>query len=74
MSVVSRSRIADLGREIGPESLAGVQALYDAEQRALAGSFPATAADIAYGDDPRQRLDVYRPLDAATPAPVVVWV
>ncbi len=31
------------------------------------------SADIAYGDDPRQRLDVYRPRNAGTPAPVVVF-
>ena len=28
---------------------------------------------IAYGDDPRQRLDVYRPLEAAPGAPLVVF-
>ena len=28
---------------------------------------------IAYGDDPRQRLDVYVPRDATKPAPVVVF-
>jgi acetyl esterase/lipase len=30
-------------------------------------------ADIAYGSDPRQRLDVYRPLQAAVGQPVVVF-
>lgn len=31
------------------------------------------SADIAYGDDPRQRLDVYTPRKASAPAPVVVF-
>lgn len=31
------------------------------------------SADIAYGDDPRQRLDVYTPIKADSPAPVVVF-
>jgi acetyl esterase/lipase len=31
------------------------------------------SADIAYGDDPRQRLDVYTPVKTSSPAPVVVF-
>lgn len=31
------------------------------------------SADIAYGNDPRQRLDVYKPVKANSPAPVVVF-
>lgn len=31
------------------------------------------AADVAYGTDPRQKLDVYVPLNSETPAPVVVF-
>jgi acetyl esterase/lipase len=30
--------------------------------------------DIAFGDDPRQRLDVYRPRAAAAPLPLVVFI
>src|SRR5690606_9238926 len=30
--------------------------------------------DIAYGDHPRQQLDVYRPEDTSGPAPIVVFV
>ena len=53
---------------------------------ALAGCSPLTAlnalspggasevsADIAYGDGPRRKLDVYRPKDARGPVPVVVF-
>ena len=31
------------------------------------------ATDLAYGPEARQRLDVYRPADATSPAPVVVF-
>ena len=31
------------------------------------------AADVAYGADPRQKLDVYTPLNSESPAPVVVF-
>lgn len=30
-------------------------------------------ASIAYGDDPRQKLDIYRPVDALPNAPVVIF-
>lgn len=69
-----RARIAAFGNAIGPDSLTGVQALFDAEQRALASEIAASATDIAYGDHPRQRLDLYAPRNIAEPAPVFVWV
>src|SRR5437868_535690 len=67
-----RAAIAALGSEIGPKSLEGVHQLFDAEQRALAT--PATVTDLAYGDHPRQRLDVYAPEKRPASAPVLVWV
>jgi triacylglycerol lipase len=69
-----RAAIAAFGSEIGPASLEGVQALYDAEQRALAQRVSAAASDIPYGDHSRQRLDVYVPAGATGHAPVFVWV
>ncbi|WP_110946596.1 alpha/beta hydrolase [Pseudomonas bohemica] len=36
------------------------------------GTFSKTA-DLSYGNDPRNRLDVYTPIDAPTDAPVVVF-
>ena len=69
-----RAAIAAFGSEIGPASLEGVQALYDAEQRELAKRVSAVATDIAYGEHPRQRLDVYAPANAAGPAPLFIWV
>lgn len=35
-------------------------------------TFTKTSA-IAYGDDPRQKLDIYRPVTALPDAPVVVF-
>jgi acetyl esterase/lipase len=37
------------------------------------GGASEVTADIAYGDGPRRKLDVYRPKDASAPAPVVVF-
>ncbi|WP_296188112.1 alpha/beta hydrolase [Pseudomonas sp. UBA1879] len=36
------------------------------------GTFSKTA-DVSYGPDPRNRLDIYTPIDAAADAPVVVF-
>ncbi len=70
-----RAAIAAMGRVLGPAMLAQVQDLYRAEQDAFVADQPATAADCAYGDAPRQVLDVYAPVDhAAAPAPVLLWV
>lgn len=69
-----RVAIAAFGSEIGPESLEGVQWLYDAEQRALAEQVRATASDIAFGEHPRQQLDVYAAVGTVGPAPIFIWV
>ena len=69
-----RARMAAFGNEIGPASLEGVQALYDAEQRALAEQVRVTNSDMAYGDHSRQRLDVYAPQRTSGRAPIFVWV
>jgi acetyl esterase/lipase len=37
------------------------------------GGASEVSADIAYGDGPRRKLDVYRPKDAREPLPVVVF-
>jgi len=37
------------------------------------GGASEVSADIAYGDGPRRKLDVYRPRDARGPVPVVVF-
>lgn len=35
---------------------------------------PAGAQELSFGDDPRQRLDLFLPAGGATPAPVIVYV
>ncbi len=69
-----RAAIAAMGRVLGPAMLAAVQALYRAEQDAFVAAQPVTVADCAYGDDPRQVLDFYAPVDAARTAPILLWV
>ncbi|MEH3159592.1 MAG: alpha/beta hydrolase [Sphingomonas taxi] len=70
-----RDAIAAMGEVLDPSVLAAVQALYREDQDRLAVDHPAAAADIAYGSDPRQRLDLYRPRDGETAArPVLLWV
>jgi acetyl esterase/lipase len=65
--------IAAMGTELGPQVMAQVQALLSQEQAALAAAGSAPVADLAYGDHPRQRLDLYRP-EGEGPWPILLWV
>lgn len=69
-----RTAIAAMGRVLGPEVLQGVQALYREAQDAFAAAQPVWAADVAYGPEERQRLDLYAPAATDGPAPVLLWV
>ena len=69
----NRAAIAAMGRVLGPVVLAGVYDLYRGEQERLAAAQPVTAADLPYGDHPRQMLDLYAPAGASD-APVLLWV
>lgn len=69
-----RVAIAVMGRVLGPAMLAAVQQLYRAEQDVFVAAQPVTAADCTYGDDRRQVLDLYAPIDAAETAPILLWV
>lgn len=65
--------IAALGSGLGPDVLGQCRALFDAEQAALMQAVPAAARDLAYGPDPRHRLDLYgTPGDR--PKPVLLFV
>lgn len=66
-----RESIAALGTTLGPAVLAQCAALFAAEQQALAGRVPVRARDLAYGPDPRQKLDLYGEGDGR---PVLVFV
>lgn len=69
---VSR-KIAAMGRSVGPDALGQVHRLFWDEQIAHA-AVPATALDVAYGPDPRHKLDLYAPEADGSPAPILVWV
>lgn len=64
--------IEEIGTELGPDVLAACEALFDAEQRALAAEVGPAATDLAYGPDERHRLDLYGA--PTSPAPVVLFV
>lgn len=65
--------IAAMGTTLGPYVLEACRDLFDAEQRALAARVPVQAADCAYGAHERQRLDLYRTVEADG-LPVVLFV
>jgi acetyl esterase/lipase len=65
--------IAAMGRALGPDILARCTALFDTEQQQLVREQPATARDLAYGGDVRQRLDLYAPAGVRD-APILVFV
>ncbi|MBJ7443882.1 MAG: carboxylesterase family protein, partial [Sphingobium sp.] len=69
-----RHAIAAMGTGLGPDVLAQCRALFDTEQSAFQAAVPVTQGDIAYGPHERHRLDIYAPLDATGPAPVLVFV
>ncbi|MBO9515454.1 MAG: alpha/beta hydrolase [Variovorax sp.] len=69
--------LAKIGRQLGADELARSEALWKDAVAARAGSAAREVLDLAYGDHPRQRLDLYAP-DAAPPArggrPIVLFV
>ena len=69
-----RGAIAALGNLLGPEVLQAIQALLRPEQERLASGWPVSVADVAYGNDPRHRLDLYAPEGRRASAPILVWV
>jgi acetyl esterase/lipase len=71
--VMIAQQIAAMGTGLGPDVLAACRALFDGEQRALAGVTPVLARDIAYGPGERHRLDLYGTVDDM-PKPVLLFV
>ena len=37
-------------------------------------AIPPTVADVAYGTDPKQKLDIYRPPTGKGPFPILLWI
>jgi arylformamidase len=69
-----RAAVARLGRALGPRVLAECTELFRAEHERWVDGPPA-AADVAYGEHERQRLDVYLPQSqSAGPLAILVWV
>lgn len=66
--------IASLGTRLGPDTLAAVRALYDAEQAPRAAALAPVALDCVYGDHPRHRLDLYREGAGEGLRPVLLFV
>lgn len=69
----ARAAIAAIGTELGPAVLTQVQSLFAGEQVAAAAAGSAPVVDLAYGGDPRQRLDLYKP-EGEGPHPILLWV
>ena len=68
-----RGAIAAMGTTLGPDILDRCRALFDAEQKALAGAVPPLSADLAYGPHERHRLDFYGTPSGAL-RPVLLFV
>lgn len=58
---------------MGAEIVTRTREIFDAEQRALAAAELPIATNLAYGDHPRHRLDLYKCGDTA-PAPVLLFI
>ncbi len=69
-------RVADLGTEVSPEVMAASHAVYAPFHERAPYPGIQVDRDITYGPHPRQRLDLFRPVDSgsASPRPVVVFV
>lgn len=67
------AEIRRLGRSFNPEILKATYALYAPLQERAPKDGVAAHKDIAYGDDPRHRLDVFVPQKQPAKAPVVVY-
>lgn len=71
-----RQAMVEIGYDLGPEVLGRCQAMYRDELAVFARRQPPSAADLAYGPHPRQRLDLYAPTGTspADGAPVMLFV
>lgn len=72
-SDIHRNAIAAIGRNLGPAVLEACRTVYDDEQRVLASRISPQVIDAAYGDHPRQRIDLYGG-SGDMPKPVLLFV
>jgi len=68
----ARSAIAAMGHDLGPDILRRCMALYAELQNGRAAG-ERCVPELAYGEDPRHRLDLYLPARSG-PAPVLLFV
>lgn len=66
--------ITSLGVRMGPDVVAAMRMLYDAEQAPIAAAMPASVVDCAYGPHARNRLDLYRASAVEDLRPVALFV
>jgi acetyl esterase len=64
--------IAKMGAKFDADVLGATRALYLASVKAQSSAGVTITADLAYGGDPRQKLDLYRP--AGRRLPVLVYI
>jgi acetyl esterase/lipase len=70
-----RRQLRDLGRRFTPEVIQGTHQLYVAPHRERGYLAPSVERDLAYGTDPRHRLDVHHAgLGAVVERPVLLFV
>jgi triacylglycerol lipase len=76
MKLHIRNRLAALGRPLSPQMLQGSLDCYAELHAANGASGAAVHRDLAYGPDPRHRLDLFVPQDRALPTrrPVLMFV
>jgi triacylglycerol lipase len=67
-----RAKIAAFGPKFDPDILAATRAIYAPLVQDQSRAGVTITADLAYGADPRQKLDLYRP--EARRAPVLVFI
>ncbi|HWL47318.1 MAG TPA: alpha/beta hydrolase, partial [Sphingomonadaceae bacterium] len=69
-----RRRIRALGNEMGPGMLAGTEAIFAPLAPRPAAGHCTIVRDLAYGPDPRHRLDLFRPTEDGAGRPILVYV
>lgn len=69
-----RACIAQRYQSLSDECRAELRKRLQARREGREAGLPAGAIELAYGADPRQRLDLARPADTRTPAPLIVFV
>jgi acetyl esterase/lipase len=74
ISIQYRQRIEELGRSITPALLQGTIAMFAKDALKPDASFCSVTRDVAYGENSRHRLDIFRPLGETTGRPIIMFV